>query len=238
MNMKKTTMAAAVAMALGVAGVANAAPVSITSGTFAMTGSLGLDSGTLASSNPVTGSVVDTTVVGNVDAAAGTWAVSSPTKFFGHYWTASNGQLVNTVNNGGVVNTVAGYYALDTGTGTLTKTATDTSDGSTADHIMSFQVGPNQVAGTIQFAWNGSTGIDVVEVWNTHADGSLTLAQTPGMENGPFGGSNAQFQLNGTGLVSAVPAPASVWLFGGGMIGLMGLLRRGRKAGAAGSLSA
>jgi len=44
------------------------------------------------------------------------------------------------------------------------------------------------------------------------------------MQNGPFAGDNITFAFEGT--VSAVPIPAAVWLFGSGLIGLVGLARR------------
>ena len=50
------------------------------------------------------------------------------------------------------------------------------------------------------------------------------------MENGPFPGFNAAFELTGAGLVSAVPVPAAVWLFGSGLVGLAGVARRRKTA--------
>ena len=44
------------------------------------------------------------------------------------------------------------------------------------------------------------------------------------MVDGPFTGFNANFNIRPE--VSAVPVPAAAWLFGSGLIGLVGLARR------------
>lgn len=57
---------------------------------------------------------------------------------------------------------------------------------------------------------------------------TLTYSATV-LEGSPsnFGGS--QYLLSLTGTVSAVPVPAAIWLFGSGLLGLVGVARR-RKA--------
>ena len=59
-----------------------------------------------------------------------------------------------------------------------------------------------------------------MDVWDINANGSLTAVKVPGMENGPFPGFNAQFNLTSAGLVTPppVPVPAAVWLFGSGLL--------------------
>lgn len=205
--MKKTAIAAALLM---VTGAASAVPVS-TGGVFNMYSQAGLDT----TGAPTVAINVDATISGFVDQDAGTWGVSSTMPFYGLTWTASNGQLITT----------AGSYALDTASGTVVAgTGVVAADG-----MMNFNVGAGQVAGTIDFAWGATTGIRVVNVWNVNGDGSLTAAAIPGMENGPFPGFNAAFDLTSAGLISAVPVPAAVWLFGSGLLGLAGVARR-RKA--------
>ena len=140
-----------------------------------------------------------------------TWGVSSTALFFSHPWTASNGNLYSDPGN----------YVLDTATGTVSTAAPDTLG--TNDGRMHFTIGYGQIAGTIDFAFDSDTGIRIVEVWNINADGALTAMAVPGMENGPLIGFNAAFDLSSHGIV---PTPAAAWLFGIGIIGLMGLLRR------------
>ncbi len=212
--LKKTAIATAMALTLGVSS-AYAAPVS-TGGTFQMNTNDGLDQGYAVG----TGSAVntDTAISGWVDETAGTWGVSSTNTFFGALWTASNGTLVSG----------AGDYSLDTATGVISLAAPDTVG--TQDAAMHFTIGSGQIAGIIDFAWGTTTGIRVIDVWNINADGSLTTVAVPGMENGPFPNYNAAFEFTGAGLVSAVPVPAAVWLFGSGLLGLVGVARRKKSA--------
>jgi len=210
--MKKTAIAAAFML---VTGVANAAQVS-TGGVFTMFSQQGLDqaTATLPSGAPVN---VDPSVTGWVDEDAGTWQVESTALFFGLNWTASGGTLVSAPGN----------YALDVNTGVLSNAAPDNTG--TADGSMHFTVGAGEIGGIIDFAYGVTTGIKVIDVWSINGDGSLTAKRGPGMENGPFPGFNAAFDLTAPGLVSAVPVPAAVWLFGSGLLGLVGVARR-RKA--------
>jgi len=212
--MNKTAIAAALALT---AGVANAASVS-TGGVFTMYSQAGLNQSVNATGfSPVN---VDSSIAGFVDETAGTWGVSSTALFFGLNWTASNGTLVSS----------AGDYVLDTASGVVSLGAPD--PVGTADGAMHFTVGTGQIAGVIYFAYGGTVGIRVVNVWDINADGSLTASLTgiPGMENGPFPGFNAAFDLTGAGLVSAVPVPAAIWLFGSGLVGLVGVARRKKAA--------
>lgn len=54
------------------------------------------------------------------------------------------------------------------------------------------------------------------------------ISGTP-MATAPFGGHNANFDITSLTVTSVVPVPAAVWLFGSGLIGLVGVARR-RKA--------
>jgi hypothetical protein len=67
--------------------------------------------------------------------------------------------------------------------------------------------------------------------------GQLSLGTNDGiggtpMDNGPFSGFNANFDITSVTVtavdpgVSAVPVPAAVWLFGSGLLGLVGVARR------------
>jgi len=154
---------------------------------------------------------VDATIAGFVDEAAGTWGVSSSAPFYGLLWSASNGTLY--------------------GEGTYTISTDDSATGGVSGADATFTVGAGQLGGSIKFAWGSTTGIDVINIWDINADGSLSYATVPGMGDGPFPGFQASFELTGAGLAtpSAVPVPAAVWLFGSGLVGLAGVARR-RKA--------
>jgi hypothetical protein len=80
------------------------------------------------------------------------------------------------------------------------------------------------------FDWGATANIPVVldwgiagNVWTTldgDADGIPGIAMTAG----PFAGFSPYFQ------VTTVPIPAAAWLFGSGLLGLVGIARRRRKA--------
>jgi hypothetical protein len=65
------------------------------------------------------------------------------------------------------------------------------------------------------------------EVWmlastDGNGDGIMGIPMATG---GPFGGFNANFNAN----MAVVPVPAAVWLFGSGLLGLVGIARRKKK---------
>ena len=109
-------------------------------------------------------------------------------------------------------------------------------------------------AATIDFSgwsvtWNGIADIPMgAGAWGTNAEGvadvtcgvdcgdgdSYTLTYTgrvPAGDPSSFG--NVAYRLNLTGTVSApsaIPVPAAVWLFGSGLVGLVGVARRKKTA--------
>lgn len=212
--MKFTMTKIAAAAVLGLASTAALAAPVATGGNFLMDVGGGYDRlGTAGNGSFVNN---DTTITGFVDQAAGTWGVSSAATFFGFNWTASGGQLI----------TAAGNYSMATGTGILS--AGTGAEPNANDGAINFTVGANQIGGTINFAWNGNTGIRVVEVWNVNPNGSLTAAVVPGMENGPFQSYNANFNLTGAGLIAAVPEASTYGMMLAGL-GMVGFAVRRRK---------
>lgn len=207
--MKKTLIAAALALT---AGVANAAPVTELNGTFQMYDPSG------AAMAP------DNTVTFTYDTDAMTWGVASATTFFGLTWTASGGTLYNA----GTYNVGINGDGADELSGNA---AAPLADG---DGMYSFTVPTGSIGGNIDFAWGATTGIDVFVVWS--ADGLTSLDVDgdgiPGarMVDGPFPGFSANFTAaSGPTPPSEVPVPAAVWLLGSGLMGLVGVARR-RKA--------
>lgn len=67
---------------------------------------------------------------------------------------------------------------------------------------------------------------------STDPDGDGVMG-IPMAANGPFAGFNANFNAIMTGTpdeVAVIPIPAAVWLFGSGLLGLVGIARRKKKA--------
>jgi hypothetical protein len=60
-----------------------------------------------------------------------------------------------------------------------------------------------------------------------NGDGNMGIPMAGG---GPFGGFNANFNANLSPTPDAIPVPAAVWLFGSGLLGLVGIARRKKKA--------
>ncbi|MBW8370368.1 MAG: PEP-CTERM sorting domain-containing protein [Thiobacillus sp.] len=209
MKFTMTKIAAVAALALA-SSAAMAAPVA-TGGTFQMNVNEGFDYDPAGGGGPVN---TDNSISGFVDMAAGTWGVSSAATFFGFNWTASNGTLITT----------AGSYALNVATGALT-TEAPYAGANVNDGTIHFQVGANQMAGLIDFAWSSSSGINVVNVWDINSNGSLTAILAPGMEEAPFPGYNAHFNLTAAGLV---PEASTYGMMLAGL-GLVGFAVRRRK---------
>lgn len=198
--MMKKTVIAS-ALALSMGfGAAQAATATMTSATFTM-----LDGGG--------GQVgLDTTVTGSI--GDGVWSVASTTPFFGVVWNAHDGTTFGP-----------GTYQIDTIEG----------------GIYDFTVGAGQIGGHILFDWGATADIDVVNVWDhcsgcgsyTSTDVTATNPAGPdgvrglGMIDGAFVGFNANFDFVAP---AAVPVPAAVWLFGSGLLGLVGVARRRKTA--------
>lgn len=131
---------------------------------------------------------VDDTVSGWIDPDAMTFGVASTSPFFGFNWIAPGGTLL--------------------GPGTCTISTADPAPGASGG-FYTVTVGVNQIGGQIDFAWGGTTGIDVVMVWDVAYAGcfhclTLTSVDTDAdletfvgtsMIDGPFQGLSANFNL-------------------------------------------
>ena len=202
-SMKKTALASAVLMSVG-AGAVEAAPVVnfAYSGTFTMY----TPTGSVWGGDPaLSGSMF-------IDLANGSGgaAITPSTPFSGYMWTA---------------------------------------------HAITMQMtGPGTATANMLFDWNGNLNIPVMVDFSMTPNAacnpndmscfdigdSFTIATLDGngdgvpgypMASGPFPGWNATFGGTVTVTsVSAVPVPAAVWLFGSGLLGLVGVARRKRAA--------
>ena len=159
------------------------------------------------SNKPVTGTYDDVTDVMNLN---------SVEPFFGLHWNA-DGDIITT----------PGSYDVDTGEGWIT----------------SIEVGEGQWFGHLLYDWAATQDIDLVLVWDvTHKlDGSIELVSTdvisdlfPTGSGAPghpvIDGATVGFTYNFDLLLTPVPVPAAVWLFGSGLLGLVGISRRKKTA--------
>jgi hypothetical protein len=143
----------------------------------------------------------------------------------------------------------AGPTATVSGVGALPATDGIDFDGSAA--VLNLPLGPSPVATKTTNTGDGCDGLSLATVVNatTITRNIANIATcTTGMVDDGIGGdpmtspSLQSFNINIDILslhvdsVSAVPIPATVWLFGSGLLGLAGITRRKRRAGQAGLL--
>ena len=90
-----------------------------------------------------------------------------------------------------------------------------------------FNVMTGQAGGLFYFDWGVSTDVPVWIVWDVSGDSYLaTDSDGDGirghqMTYGPFSGLSMTIDFT----VSTVPVPAAIWLFGSGLLGIIGLSR-------------
>jgi hypothetical protein len=161
--------------------------------------------------------------------------LSSPTPFFGVNWFAHDVAIYGP-----------GNYTIYTN-------CPPGSPGCGIGGAYTFAVASNQFAAHMLFDWGPNLNIDVVDVWNKNqvfgpspmsTGGNITLDPWSGvsttvwngmsidwdgnginggaMIDGPFQGFSANFNV----MTNPVPLPAAVWLFGSGLMGLLGFSRR------------
>lgn len=152
-------------------------------------------------------------VSGTYDDVTQVMGLASLTDFLGFNWTA-DGNIITT----------PGSYDIDTIQG-----------GS----ITGIQLASGQWLGQLLYDWSVNLDIDIVHVWNvtSNPDGSIDLVSTdvisdlfptgsgaPGHPtiDGPTVGFSYTLDLH----LEPVPVPAAAWLFGSGLLGLVGVARR------------
>jgi hypothetical protein len=204
-KLKTTKMAVTAAllaggMMAGFGATAQAAPVSITTGTMCML--------------PTT-SCADQPLTGTIDYTDGGTFTLGANTFSGLPFSVHNTSVEMT----------AGNYSITNGTSTL-----------------NYTVGAGQIGAQMLMDWGPSiyTNMLVAFVWN-YSDSGGVRTLTPGatgtgtsfggvtMING-FSGQTPGINMT-TPAPSAVPVPAAAWLFGSGLLGLVGVARR-KKANA------
>jgi len=171
-----------------------------------LTGVLALALGTVATSASALTIDVTAMVFGSTSAASGTMdSATMGTTFNGSFfnapWTA----------------TTQAFF--DQGTGASTWAGTSPQGA----YSYNFTLTGTQVAWGTFFDWSVNLGIPVLAIMDCGAGtagAACTGTGTP-MQVGPFPGQAPSF--NG---VVATPVPAAVWLFGSGLLGLVGIARR------------
>ena len=178
----------------------------------------------LSSTGGLTG--IDSSVTGSI--GGGTFSVASTVPFFGLLWTAHDGVTFGP-----------GTYTFDTAVN---------NSGTVGDTYTGLVVEAGQVGGHILWDYSTGVNIDLVMVWDVIDNGDGTTSyytidnagfvrggqvlpdgynlldgvRGNSMADGPFPGANIFFDFS----VATVPIPAAVWLFGSGLLGLVGIARR------------
>ncbi len=195
--MKKTALAAALALSLGTVAVTAEAGTAGLTGVWSGTYSFSMTS---PGGNPVGAPTAPQAWSFDFGTGGGTAAVTiaNTTTFYASVWTA---HTVTAVDNGDGT-----YGNTSSCTGTVCSGTTN-----------------------MLFDWSVNSNIPVAELWDITATGNTaTVTAVSAAITTPspaFPGFHPAF--NGT--ISAVPVPAAAWLFGSGLLGLVGVARR-RKA--------
>jgi hypothetical protein len=229
-SFKKTAVSVAIASALGLgaAGAANAdaiTSITITGGSFFM-------------SDGVTPGRVPFSFIGpNTDLVGGyiNGGVNSPTadpnaigRFF-FFGAAVNLYTAATSNIGGIAggpvptgDITGGVLTLDTTSWFANWNGTDFNQGSATASTNFVPTAGNPVPADLA----GSASCVGTSCTFTNLEWQSLIV------GGPFGGKTGTWTLSGTATIEGappVPVPAAVWLFGSGLLGLVGVARRRMK---------
>lgn len=232
-RMKKAALASAVGLALGCGALAPAANAStLTISTMTATGgSFGMGFFTSNGFLPIT--------------AFGTGAANIANQYNPPGWNVNNAQTAPAPS------AIASFQFGNVGTTTVpnyVNTFTENTDPQNVDGgghpVPTGTFDP--VAGTISLNlssfyanWNGTDfnqGSPTVSGTVTGCSGntcSYNIAWFSTIVGGPFNGNTGSWKLSGTvtGTAAPVPIPAAAWLFGSGLVGLVGIARRKRSNG-------
>ena len=148
---------------------------------------------------------------------AGTGVMQSVDPFFYQPWTATQQNWFDT--HGSAITWSGG-----------------TSTGAIDTFSYTFTLTGNQVAVGTFFDWSVNIGIPVLTIFDcpVSGGGACNGPSLP-MAAGPFPGQQPTFNgITGddfpvSGGTSVVPVPAAVWLFGSGLVGLVGVARRRKR---------
>ncbi|MBI5461485.1 MAG: Ig-like domain-containing protein, partial [Gammaproteobacteria bacterium] len=172
----------------------------------------------------------DDAVTGNFDIIAGTASLTSTIQFFGLYWTA-----YNTTLYGPGTYTVSTIDAPNSGPAGTTAVS-----GVAPNDTFTFTVPAGYVGAHMKFAWGSTSGIDVVNIWDSAGrsvnvlsglyevcverlptndaacSGITDRTQNPApgmaMVDGPFNGFYANFNINPSPAANTAPAVSNISL--------------------------
>ncbi len=188
-----------------------------------LAGAIALSLGAVATSASAISIDITAMVFGSTSVASGTINTDNigdtfTGTFFSAPWVAATMETFTTT---GVALNYAGSSSF------YDDVATTSIDEGAFDYAFTLSAG--QVAFGTYFTWSVNPDIPVLAVFDCGAGNpGDACTGVPGhpMQIGPFPGQDPTFN----GVVSTVPVPAAVWLFGSGLLGLVGVARRRKQA--------